>query len=370
MEDHKKQLILFMPAIEGGGVEKNIILIGNYLSKRLKKVSIITFDKNFISFFNKNIKFISWSILKEKRVSKYIKYFFCLILLIKEILKNKKKIVVLSFQANIYAIIICKIFNVSIITRSNSSPSGWSKNYLKKIIFKKILSFADNIIVNSKDFKKELDTKFHTNSKLIYNPLNVKEIKQKSKNKINFDFFNESNSLKIINIARFTEQKDHITLLKSFNLVNKKIKSKLLIIGYGSNHNKIKNYIKKNNLGNNVKILNFQKNPYKYLRLADIFILTSKFEGLPNVLLEALTLKKYIISTDCPTGPKEILNKGEYGTLVKIGDYKKIFKHIIFYKKNKNYLIKKSMKGYKSLKRFDFDKNCNAYYNVVKQYLF
>ena len=370
MEDNKNKLILFMPSIEGGGVEKNLILIGNYFSKKLKKVSIITYDKGFISSFSRRINFISFTIFKRKKVSKYIKYLFCLLLLIKEIKKNKKKLIVLSFQANIYAIIICKIFRVSVVTRSNSSPSGWSKNYLKKLIFRKIISFADNVIVNSKEFKKELDAKFNANSKLIYNPLNINEIVKKSNNKINFNFFNNSKTLKIINIARFTEQKDHLTLLKSFNLVNKVIKSKLLIIGYGSNHNEIINYIKKNKLGNNVKILNFQKNPYKYLRLADIFVLTSKYEGLPNVLLEALTLKKYIISTDCPTGPKEILNNGEYGTLVKIGDYKTISQNIINYKKNNSYFVKKVMKGFKSLNRFDFDKNCGEYYDVVKKYLY
>jgi glycosyltransferase involved in cell wall biosynthesis len=66
-----------------------------------------------------------------------------------------------------------------------------------------------------------------------------------------------------------------------------------------------------------VKILNFKKNPFPYLKKADLFLLTSKFEGLPNVLLEAATLKKNIISTDCPTGPREILNNGKYGFYVK-----------------------------------------------------
>ena len=89
----------------------------------------------------------------------------------------------------------------------------------------------------------------------------------------------------------------------------------MLLIGYGPKKNKIINFIKDNNLKDNVCVLKFKKNPFPYLKLADIFVLSSKYEGLPNVLLEALVLKKYIISSNCPTGPKEILDNGNYGSL-------------------------------------------------------
>ena len=68
---------------------------------------------------------------------------------------------------------------------------------------------------------------------------------------------------------------------------------------------------------------------------SDLFILSSIFEGLPNVLLESLALNRFIISSNCPTGPSEILSYGKGGILFKIGDYKDLGKKIIFYKKNK-----------------------------------
>ena len=106
-------------------------------------------------------------------------------------------------------------------------------------------------------------------------------------------------NLKIINIARFTDQKDHMTLLRGFKLVTKKIKCKLLIMGYGNNKILIKQFIKKNKLSNNIKVINFKENPYNYLNKADVLVLSSKFEGLPNVILEAQVLKKFVISSDC-----------------------------------------------------------------------
>ena len=73
-------------------------------------------------------------------------------------------------------------------------------------------------------------------------------------------------------------------------------------------------------LDKNVKLIKDITNPFPYILQADFFILTSIYEGLPNVLLEAITLKKYVISSDCPTGPKEILENGKNGTLFKFGN--------------------------------------------------
>ena len=121
-----------------------------------------------------------------------------------------------------------------------------------------------------------------------------------------------------MNIGRFTEQKDQLTFLKSLNLVKDKIKFEARIVGRGELKNKLQDYIKKNNLKNSVKILNFTNNPYPYINQADLFVLSSKYEGLPNVILESLVLKKFVISSSCRTGPKEILLNGKGGLLLKL----------------------------------------------------
>jgi glycosyltransferase involved in cell wall biosynthesis len=368
MEKNKKKLILFMPSIDGGGVEKNIFILSNYFSLYLKNISLITFDKKFSKNFNNNIEFISVVKKVNLRISKYIKYATCLLLLIYQIIINNRKIIIFSFQANIYCIIISKIFNVPVISRSNSSPSGWSKNFIKSYIFKKILKLSDEIIVNSKDFKRELDKNFNLNSTVIFNPLNKVEILEKSKSKINLKFFKKKN-LKIINIARFTDQKDHLTLLKAFLTVSKKINTQLLIIGYGKNKDKILKFISSNKLEKKVKVLGFTNNPYKYINNSDIFVLTSKFEGLPNVLLESLVLKKFIISTNCPTGPREILDNGKYGFLIPMSNHKILSQKILYFNKNKKKLNKKIYAGYKSLDKYSFNKNCNRYLGVIKKFL-
>ena len=112
---------------------------------------------------------------------------------------------VFAFQANIYAILISKIFGKKVITRSNSSSEGWSKNFIKKFIYKIFLRLADQVIVNSHDFKKELDYRFNINSIVIFNPLNKSEIKKKSNEKLKFNFY-KKDKIKLITVGRLVDQ--------------------------------------------------------------------------------------------------------------------------------------------------------------------
>ena len=115
--------------------------------------------------------------------------------------------------------------------------------------------------------------------------------------------------------------------------------------------------------------MSYLKNPYPYLKMADIMILTSNYEGLPNVLLEAQTLKKTIVSSDCPSGPKEILKNGKYGYLFKTGNFKDLSKKVYLAAKNKRLNKKKAEYGYQNLFRFGMKKNLNKYYRLISKYL-
>ena len=357
----KKKIVFFMPAMEGGGVEKNLVMLANFFSKKITNIRLITFDELYKKRLNKNIKFISFK-KKPIIINKYIKYLICLILLLKEIMFNK--VIVFSFQANIYSLILCKLLGKKIILRSNSSPKGWTTNVLKNYIYSFFIKKTDKLIVNSYHFKKQMKKKFNIKSTMIYNPLNIKEIKKKAIIKINQKFL-KKNYLNIINVGRLTDQKNQILLLRAIKKIPKKIKINLLIIGYGSQEAKLNYFIKKNELSYRVNIIKEINNPYKYISKFDLFILSSKYEGLPNVLLECMALKIPVISTDCPTGPYEILNGNKFGTLFKTNDYKELSKLIIKYKNKKNYFLKKTDLGYRSLNRFDYKLNCSKYLKEV-----
>ena len=152
-------------------------------------------------------------------------------------------------------------------------------------------------------------------------------------------------------------------------MLRKKIKFKLLIIGRGVEKLNLLNFIKKNKLKKFVQIRNFLENPYPIIKQSDIFVLSSKYEGLPNVLLEAATLKKFIISTDCPTGPREILSNGKGGFLFKISDHKELYEKILIYLKNKKKYQKKINFNFNHLFRYDYNKNLEQYFLLIEKYI-
>ena len=360
----QKKLILFMPSIDVGGVEKNLFIISNYLSKKLPGSILITSSKSLNSKFQ-NIKIINPKYNVENSSFKRLKFIFCLIELIKLLVKNKNYLV-FSFQANLYCSTICRIFGIRIIVRSNSSPSGWQLGFFRKIIFNFFLRFPNKIIVNSREFKKEYQKRFNIKVKCIYNPLNIRFIKKASKEKIKISFFKNYNKIKIIFIGRLVNQKDPMTFVKALNLLKDKIDFRSIIIGRGYYYKSLQQFLLDKKLKDKVKIINWQKNPYKYLKSADLLVLTSKYEGLPNILLEAVSLKRNIISTDCPTGPKEILDNGKGGDLFKIGDFQKLSKKIILFSKNKKKYKDKLKFAYKRLERFNYNKNLKLYLKEIK----
>ncbi len=364
--------IIFAPSIEEGGVEKNLFLISNFLSKKLKNLTIITANNNKEKYFNKTIHFLSPKSSFFENKNRLIKSLICLLILFRQIIKRKKRVAIISFQGNIFAIIFAIIFILKIIVRSNSSPEGWASNYIKKKLFYLLFSQADIVIVNSKEFKYKMKNLLNINAINIYNPLDTKVILKKSKQKIKFNFF-KKNSVNLISVGRLTNQKDHLTLLKAVKKIKDKINLKVAIIGKGKKKEEILNFIEKYKLSNCIRILGYKDNPYPYLRMSDCLVLTSKYEGLPNVLLEAMYLKKFIISSKCPTGPKEILLNGKLGYLFEISDFKALSNLILKYAKlkkiNKSYINRTVKNGFKSLDRFNFEKNCRLYLDSINKIL-
>ena len=144
MANMYKNIIFFIPSIEDGGVEKNLFNVVNEFSKKKINITVITSTKKFDKRFTSKIKIIH-PIFFNDNASRYQKYFSSFYELLKlKILK--KKFLLFSFQANFYSIIFAKIFNLRIIIRSNTSIAGWSKNLIKKFLYKIVFEKADAII--------------------------------------------------------------------------------------------------------------------------------------------------------------------------------------------------------------------------------
>lgn len=165
----------------------------------------------------------------------------------------------------------------------------------------------------------------------IYNPFNFERVITKSEESIDENLKEYYNKDFIVSIMRLTEhQKDFDTLILGFKLAKEEgIKEKLYILGDGPDREKIEEKIKKEGMENEIILLGNVKNPYPWIKKAKMLVHSSKYEGLPTVLIEALILGKIVISSDCPTGPREILENGEIGYLYNVGDYRKLGELIV-----------------------------------------
>jgi len=343
-----KKIIFYNPSFETGGVEKNIISFFEHCKNLNYQPVLITTDK--ILYHNNRFNYETYPYNKLRLKSRLLKYLISFYYLIKQSLNND--CLIISFQNNIFAIISSIITKKKIIIRLNTSPEKYIKSTFYKFFFKFFYKYADLILVNDLDFKKNIKKFFNLESFIVHNFIEEKFIKNKSKEKLKDKFFVRKEYLNLVSIGRLTDQKDHITILKAIHHSKKKSKIKMIIIGSGYKKNFLKNYIKSNNLDKTIRLIDYKKNPYNYISSADCLILSSKYEGSPNILLEAAILKKLIISSNCQTGPKQIISNGKGGYLFEVGKYKKLSKIIDNLNLSKNEIKNKINFSYKSAKKY------------------
>lgn len=193
-------------------------------------------------------------------------------------------------------------------------------------------SSANGIIANSKDVLASLKEKNWVSQEKMFaidNPVLTKSFYDKADQVVDDPWLKDKEIPFIITIGRLQKMKAHETLIKAFDIVKKKVNCRLMIIGAGEEHDHLLKLIDKLGLTSSVRLTGGMENPYPFLKAADVFVLTSLYEGFGNVLVEALSLGKKIVSTNCLGGPAYILNHGEYGTLVKVGAIEEIAQGIL-----------------------------------------
>jgi glycosyltransferase involved in cell wall biosynthesis len=160
----------------------------------------------------------------------------------------------------------------------------------------------------------------HSAMKVVQNPVISNQIFNWAREPVFHPWLNEPGEPVILGIGRLTRQKDFPTLIRAFSQVRKILNCRLIILGEGKDRKIIENLAKKCAVETTVDLPGFVDNPYAYLSRASLFVLSSAWEGSPNVLTEALALGVPSVSTDCPSGPREILQNGMIGQLVPVGN--------------------------------------------------
>lgn len=150
----------------------------------------------------------------------------------------------------------------------------------------------------------------------VPNPVITERIFTLSKEPLDHEWFHDHDTKVILGIGRLAYQKDFPTLIRAFAEVRKQVNCRLIILGEGGQRRDMESLVLDLGLTGDVQLPGFVANPYRWLARSSLFVLSSRWEGSPNALTEALALGTPVVSTDCPSGPREILCDGRYGTLV------------------------------------------------------
>jgi glycosyltransferase involved in cell wall biosynthesis len=160
---------------------------------------------------------------------------------------------------------------------------------------------------------------------VIYNPVVMPELFEKAKEPVDHPWFQAGEPPVILGVGRLVRQKDFVTLIRAFAIVRERIPCRLMILGTVSQQEpqtkiQLESLIQELGLEREIALPGFVENPYSYMAKAAVFALSSIYEGFGNVVAEALATGTSVVSTDCKSGPAEILEYGKYGCLVSVGN--------------------------------------------------
>jgi glycosyltransferase involved in cell wall biosynthesis len=184
---------------------------------------------------------------------------------------------------------------------------------------------ADRVIAVSRGVAEELNGQFGVPREKLsvdYSPLISDALQSRAAEPLDHEWFQEGQPPVILSVGRLTAAKDQQTLIRAFALVRRKVVARLLILGEGENRAELEALVSELGLAPDVSLPGFHKNPFAFMARARLFVLSSAWEGLPGALIQALACGCPVVSTDCPSGPREILQEGRLGRLVPAGDTK------------------------------------------------
>lgn len=236
---------------------------------------------------------------------------------------------------------------------------------LKKILINFTYNKADKIIAVSRDIKKCLVDKFNVPSgkiDIIYNPIPLDEIRREMLAQAECEFFKESGNFIIIGAGRLVRAKRFDILMNAFSMVIKEEKrARLIILGKGDLLEELKTQAEKLKIDDKIFFAGFQPNPYAWFFKADMFVLSSDCEGFPMVILESMACGTPVISSDCFSGPGEIITNGENGMLTPAGDAGLLAKVMLTLIRDEELRKKLSYHGEKRAEDFRMEKIISQY---------
>jgi glycosyltransferase involved in cell wall biosynthesis len=364
-----KKVFFVIPSLAGGGAEKVITILLKHLNRDKFSLKLMLFNKigEHLKAVPNDVEIIDLN--KRTRWD-----FFKLIFKLRAIVKEEKPDIL--FSTLVYANIVTVLSGLflqkrpRIVIREANNYKMYFPYIRLKILKTILMQFtykkASKIIVISKGLKNGLSEKFKIQEQqieVIYNPIDIGEI-TRLRGEIIAHPFIENNIPTVISIGRLSRQKNFELLLNAFALVIKEIPTCLIIVGQGELKDKLQFLSKTMGIDKYVYFAGFQRNPFAWLAKADLFVLSSRWEGFGNVIIEAMACGVPVISSDCPSGPNEIIESEKNGMLVPVNNADLLAKSMIRLLTNREEKKRICQNAYESIKKFDVANITSKYEKV------
>jgi glycosyltransferase involved in cell wall biosynthesis len=321
----KTKLAIFLPSLGGGGAERAMLNLAHGLAESGCTVDLVLAQAKgpYLSKVHESVQIVD---LNASRVLTSLPA-------LARYLRREQPGALLSVldYANVVALWARRLAGIpdrvvvneqNTISRS-ASNSPRRRQRMVPYLVRYFYPWADCIIGNSHGVAADLSQVIGLppeRIKILYNPVVTPEVREKARAPLSHPWFEADQPPVVLAVGRLTNQKDFPTLIRAFAQVRQVRPARLLILGEGPGRPILESLVKQLGLANDVALPGFVDNPYAYMSRASLYVLSSRWEGLPTVLIEALYCGPPIIATDCPSGPREILADGRYGSLVPVGD--------------------------------------------------
>jgi glycosyltransferase involved in cell wall biosynthesis len=320
-----KRLAIFIPSLNGGGAQCLILKLAQGFVKCGYSVDLVLAQAEgpYLSQVPETVRIVN---LQAART------LVCLPALVRY-LRQEKPVAMLSAldYANLIALWACRLAGVStqlVVSEHNTlslaiqHTRSWQKR-LMPYLMRWCYPWAHKIVAVSQGVADDLPRVTGLNRdriRTIYNPVITPDLEEKAQAPLDHPWFAPGEPPVILAVGRLVPQKDFPTLIRSFAKLRQTRTARLIVLGEGSERSSLEALVRELNLEQDVSLPGFVLNPYPYMARASAFVLSSRWEGLGIVLIEAMYLGTPVVSTDCPHGPREILKDGKYGLLVPVGD--------------------------------------------------
>ena len=325
VKNRNPHIAVFMPTLEGGGAEKVMVNLINGFCRRGYEVDVVLAQARgaYLAQLPPQARIVDLQVTRVLYALKpLVKY-----------LRSARPLAMISAMdhCNVIALLSKRlagaatrmVISVHSNFTMNNAKSGSVVASLARFWVRPFYHRADRIVAVSTGVADDLCASLslpRPQVQVIHNPVVTPELFRLAAEPVDHPWFDCADIPVILSVGRLNSAKAFDTLIRAFSLIRQQVPARLLILGEGEDRASLERLVQQLGLQQDVQLPGFVANPFAYMRVCSLFVLSSRWEGFGNVLAEALACGARVISTDCPSGPAEILENGRFGRLVPVDD--------------------------------------------------